>query len=433
MKKFIFLLASASFVAPAIAGDLPEVKINGRVDSMMGFTRQKEAFRTVRPDDSTSGRYNTRGVVNDTKISFNIKKEIDDFSYGGVISLNADTSKSTSGEGSVGNKTFVYAQNNKIGRLELGNNLGAGGVIEMTGTDFSVGSYGVDGFSNFWVNDRTALRPYVEGIVHRVFLTSPNLPSNLSGNHYADAPKVTFFSQPITDLTVGVSYIPDLDSTGTVLGRANKNGGPVDQDRVGHPATLRNIFSGGIQYKFGVSDVNIKAGVAGEIGQAKKTKSGDKLLRDLKAYEATLAFTYQDYSLFGSYGDWGKTGTLKKSYDNTKQGTSYWTLGLAKSWDKLSSSLTYMSSKKAGGLEALVNSAGSRTNIIPTNQAQNGDFINLTDAGYNRYQNLVLDLEYKIADGFSAYAAYSYFNFKEFNAAKSNKGSVVLLGSRIVF
>lgn len=426
MKRLLILLSAASCAAMSVADEAPKVKLGGRIDSMVGFVQQSDAFKYATPNDPTSGKIARNAVVNDTKLDINIDGEAGDIKYGGLIRLNVDTSKATSGKTGFGDKTMAYVQHNKIGRLEVGNYFGAGAAIEMDGTNFAVGGYGVDGFANLWVNEKTMLRSVIPQSTYNTFMVSPNLPSNYSGNKYSDAPKITFFTEPLEHLLMGISYIPNLDSTGTVAGRANKNGGPVDKARKDNPPTLRDIFSAGIQYTFDVQQVKIKAGVAGEIGKSKKTATGLKLFRDLKAYEATLAFTYDGYTLFGSYGDWGKSGTFIEAFPNTKQGASYWTLGLAKAWDKLHTSVTYMKSKKAGGMEFFAGSVGTRTDSFH-------GLAPLTDGGYNKYENAVVDLEYKITSGLAVYAEYSYFKFKEYGAPKSNKGSVVLLGSRIVF
>jgi len=110
--------------------------------------------------------------------------------------------------------------------------------------------------------------------------------------------------------------------------------------------------------------------------------------------------------------------------------------------DKFGYSLTFMKSKKAGGLEAIGNQIQVLTAATPPSPVPavfaNPDYIPVTDANYsdtvyNKFTNISFGLEYKLAPGFMPYAEFSHFNFKDSSAVRSNSGNVILLGSRLTF
>jgi len=431
MIRIIFSATICLASIAANAAEAPKLSISGRMDTMAGYVKQNKKFRTTNPSSPTEP-LNRTAIVNDTKIDFNIDGKSDlGFKYGGLIRLHADTSTATNSETSVADKTMMFLQHDKIGRFEAGNTPGAGGLFEMETTFFNRGSWGVDGFWSQWVSDKTmrttGINSNLSGLDTRgvEFIVSPNLLSNYSGNHYSDAPKVSLFTKPVPELTLGVSYIPDMDSTGTVKGRASKTGGPVfDTVRAKNPATFENIFSGGGTLDLKpAKDVKVKASLVGEIGKAKISA-----IRDLKAFETGFLICYQDRFKFGAtYGSWGKSFTLKNPTAGAKQKASYWSVGAGYEQGKFGTSLTYMNSRKAGGLEPITQTSDVKTLIgmgVPASS--------FSDTKTNKFNNLVLDVDYKLADGLLPYVGVSRFEFKESTGAV-DKGYVIMGGTRLLF
>lgn len=455
MKKVSLILACAVISNNAVAAEAPIVKLEGRMEFQAGSVKESKGFRTDNPSNPSAGtRLNDRAFVNDTVLDIHADGKVsNDFTYGGMIRLHADTSVATNSELFMGDKALIYAQHNKIGRIEVGNTPGAGGLFEMDTVNFGTGSWGVDGFWSQWVTSRTARttgiffqptglggalaslnaaltaggfngNPTSRGFE---FIVSPNLLSNYSGHYYSDAPKINLFTKPIKELTVGVAFIPDLDSSGTVANIAPRAAGPID-DRKGNPASYKNIFSGGFVYekKFNNDTWGIKTGLTGEVGKAKVP-----YMNNLKGYEAGLMLSYKEFRVGGTVGSWFDSLTLKEKAAGTKQGSQYYTLGAGHNIDKLGYSLTYMNSKKAGGVEILgkqvMDSAASAVAALAgVTQA------NFADKGYNKFQNIVLDADYKLAPGFLPYAAVSKFRFKESTGAIDD-GHVAMLGVRLTF
>ncbi len=446
MKKLI--LATTLMVLPVLANaaEAPKVKLGGRMDTMAGYVKQKDIYLTTNPALPIN-RTHSGAIINDTTLDVNIDGISNQgFKYGGLIRLHADASDATNKETTFGDKTMFYIQHDKIGRFEAGNTPGAGGLFEMDLTFFNRGSWGVDGFWSQWVTDRTyrvtnlankanfganddtkKVRDALRGFNTRglEFVVSPNLPSNYSGHYYSDAPKASFFTKPISQLTLGVSYIPDMDSTGSISGQAPRSKGPVfDSTRTSNPATFREIISGGGILELDPSkELKIKTSLVGEVGSAKLSA-----LNDLRAMEAGLLFVIKEkIRLGGTYGNWGKSLTLKNKIAGTKQKAEYWTLGAGYEYEKIGASLTYMQSEKAGGVEALKTNTGIAL-VTPTILA-NSD---LSDFRTNRLRNIVLDVDYKLAPGFLPYVGISSFEFKESTGGK-DKGFVLMGGTRLLF
>jgi len=443
MRKLLISTILVALPVIANAAEAPKVTLGGRLDTMAGYVKQKENYRTTNPSLPQT-QLHKFAIVNDTVLDINIDgKTGQGLKYGGLIRLHADTSDATNKETSHGDKTMMFLQHDKVGRFEMGNMPGAGGLFEMDLTFFNRGTWGVDGFWSQWVSDRTykttnvankssvtldSLRNNLRNFETRgvEFVVSPNLPSNYSGNHYSDAPKASFFTKPVKNLTLGISFIPDMDSTGTISGAAGKSTGPAfNAKRALNPASFKDIFSGGAMYDIDASkNLKIRTSLVGEVGRAKNS-----LINDLKAMEAGLVFVYNDkLKLGGTYGNWGKSFTLKNPVAGAKQEAKYWTLGVGYEYEKIGTSLTYMGSRKAGGLESITTKS-DLSQAIAANQVTKADF---ADFRTNNLRNIVLDVDYKLAPGFLPYVGISNFEFKE-SAGSKDKGFVFMGGTRLLF
>lgn len=444
-KLIISALILTSLSSQAHSGEPLKVKIGGRLDTMYGLVKESANYHNTNPSNPTKGNeISKHGLVNDTKLDINIDgKANNGLKYGGLIRLNVDASPSTGGETSIGDKTIFYMQHDKIGRLEAGNMPGGHALFEMDTVNFNKGTWGVDGFAMKWVGDRTMKTSKVfnkplpiPGVPNLLaakgltsvpqtasveFIMSPNLLSNYSGLYYSDAPKVNLFTQPVKELTLALTYITNMDSHGSIAGMSSKTGGPNDIERANRPASFRDILGFGAMIEKKYSHWDIKANVSGEIGRAKISD-----FRDLKAYEAGLKIGYKDMQVGGSFGSWGKSLTDKTPTKGAKQGSQYWTVGLGHQISKFGYSVTYMQSKKAGGVEIV----GSQVLKSPiAGFYSKADF---SDFSYNKFNNLVFDVDYKVAPGMLAYAGLSNFRFKE-STGSSNKGYVLLVGTRLLF
>lgn len=439
-----FNLYSITLVSALVASSISHaelgVKLGGTMDVMTGGRSEKPEYRYIYQKNPMDKRqaYSKKSIVTDGRININIdSKDEGDFKYGGLLVLNANPSDSTTGEKGLVSRDMIYVQHNKFGRLEAGNYYGAGGMFEMTPTNFAKAGYGVHGYWSSWINNAAYIdlstigvgKKYYPNLMGHKYLSSPNLPSNYSGEHYAAAPKVTYYTIPFPGVTFGVSYIPDLDSTGTISTQAGAQSGPKDEGRKMNRPTFKNIFSGGFMYEFDVKDVNIKTSVTGEVGKAKKY-AGTNFVNDLKAYEIGFGAVYNQYSIGATYGNWGKTGTYREKYKGTKQGADYWTAVFAHDTEVFGYSLSYMQSKRAGGLEPIGSNLHYELSGRTGKPIKDKTF---SDTKYNKLKVVSLGIDYKMAPGLMPYAEATRFVFKDASAPKSNAGYIFLTGVRLKF
>lgn len=461
---YTILLLFISKLATAI--EVPKITIEGRIDTQAGFVKDKRKnfgnsyqlndsgnFEPILPITSIKRKSNMYGIVNDVNFDFKIDGKYNaDLTYGGFIRLHGDTSIATNHEIYIGDKAMIYLQHDKIGRFEAGNTPSAAGLFEIDTVNLGRGTYGIEGFWSQWVQDRSIRTSKVFNNPQMVFMdmslaqvlehagfggekdtrslefiVSPNLLSNYSGHYYSDAPKFNFYTKPISQLTVGISFTPDMDSAGTVKNIAPRNAGPQD-DRRGNPATFRNIISGGFMYESKIYDkLSIKTGIAAEYGKAKLN-----YVTNLRSYEAGVALTYENIRLGGTYGSWLDSLSLKDKVDGARHGSQYYTIGINHQIEKFGYSIGFMQSKRAGGIEILgyqiVNDPNLSSAIAHTNISKKS----FADPKMNRFQNIAFDVDYKLVNGFLPYAGISFYNFKESYGAK-DKGYVMLIGTRITF
>ena len=453
MRKILSIASVLCSVAASSYAGETSLKLNGYVDSMFGHRQQKDAFNkvvTVEGTTYTSSEALTHGLVNEAKVDIKLDNKTDaGVKYGAFIRLNGETSTSTTGKSGNGDKVLLYWQNDKIGRFELGSFPGAGGVFELHKGSLLKGLYGIEGHWAAWASQNANIdftddtNATLQGVLTALgqgqsfylasslagyrFLLKPSLPSNYSTKHYSDANKVTFYTQPADNLTVGISYIPDLDHSGTINVLPTKANGAVDTDRSGDRSTYMNIFSGGFKYEPKVRGYNTHFYGAGEVGEAKDYKSTN-LINHMQAYEVGAYADRDGYSVGFSYGDWGKTGTYKVPFANTKQGTKYWTAIFSHELNKhFDYSLSYMHSKKAGGIEF---AGGQLQNKFMGNISRNTAY---TDASYNTLDVISLGIEYKFVLGAVTYLENTYFKFDSEKEPVNNKGNIFLTGVRMSF
>lgn len=449
MKKIVSASVLAAIVsANAYAGDDIKVTLGGRIDTQAGVVNEKSNYRHTNPTDVTSPQLRPNGIVTDTKLDIKIDATSDKgFTYGGLIRLNGDNSKSTSDSTAVSDRTFVYIQSNKFGRVEAGNMPGVGALLESDIDNFDVGTYGVNGYWGSWNFNRTTKGSDVGNLVYNYtnsqtlsapfrnaeyagtqFIKFPNLPSFYATPYYSNAPKVNYFTQFANLVTAGISFIPDMDSHGTTSGLSLKNTvTQSDFNERKNPASFRDVFSAGVRLEKAYGDYNAKLTATGETGKAKSAT-----LKNLRAYEVGTMLGYKTFKLGASYGNWGKSLTLKQSLiNNRKVRQDYWTAGFGQVFESWGYSVTHMESKKAGGLEIMTTLPYEASGVATLLSSQTGQAY-VVDTRCNKFDNTVLDIDYKVAEGMKVYGAFSRYHFFESNGNK-NRGGILMVGTRLLF
>ena len=398
-------------------------KLSGSSYVIGSTVSQVDDFDYLDPGTPTSGSVNPASIstINDFSFSIDAKKN-EHLSYGGNISINANTSESPVGELGLGRKASVYVQDNRYGRLEVGNMIGAGGYIQDLVHGFHSATGGFDGIWPLYLNAKTAKEypvfgnpmtlPYTMALT---FVISPNMLSNITSNYYSDAPKISYYAIPMDGVLIGLTYIQDLDSTGSIGSVATPSGPFPLTGRGGIPPSFEKIVQGGIRYEKDISkNFSVELGLVGESGKSKAP-----LINDLKAYEIASSFKVADkYVVKLAYGDWFDTATLKNA-TGVKQAANYLLTGVGVVGDALKYSLSYMYSRKAGGMESV--------------GAKLGNLTDYSDTEYNTVKAFLFDLEYKWYDGLTPFVSVTKFNFKQPSAATANKGTLFLSGIKFSF
>ncbi|MCB2081575.1 MAG: porin, partial [Rickettsiales bacterium] len=152
----------------------------------------------------------------------------------------------------------------------------------------------------------------------------------------------------------------------------------------------QHVIGVGASYTGEYEGIGIKTSVVGEFG-----KSESALMEDTNAWQAGIVLSNQGFSLAGSYGDWGESGTLV----GLNNSTDFWTLGAAYESGPVGVSATYISSEREK----------------------------------NKYSNLVVGADMQLAPGLTPYMEASFFDADQASTTVDNSGTVLMMGSYINF
>lgn len=411
VKNIAIILAAAALPMTAVAE--MTVKINGSLDNQYGTVRQSKAFRY-----KTDKKLNNNAFVNNGKIQVKADAESESgLKYGGMMELNANTSASKTGNSNILNKAMVYAESG-FGRLEAGTADGVGGAFKDGAFDaLSAGTGGIEGDAVLWLNGTTASLPNASAQdTDAIFILSPDLA--VSHDASGSANKINYFTPKWNGLQLGLSYVPDSATKGTIT-TANKQAPDVFDDSTEaldgkdpkYKPGYKNILDMGLKYDANCRDVAIASYASVQFGQSKKYKdsTGVHARRPLHAWEIGSAATYRNFTLGASYGDWGLSGIYKSITNNYKRRSSFYTVGAGYSWNDLSASLTYLNSRAAAG----------RHGGISQNR-------------YDQAQLLSFGVDYKLLPGVKTYVEATHFKLSQ-QAISFNKGNVVLTGVKLSF
>ena len=419
MKKLLLTTALVALVSPAFAAEKgPTVTLGGSLDTQFGYRQQKSDYRldNLNSLSTTGNQLSKGGIVNDTRINVKVDGQAHGFKYGGLVSLNADTSANKYNSSTVGYQTMVYGEA-KFGRLEAGSYTGAVDSLSVSAANIAKATGGIKGDSRYWWNKSIittaatkATSTVASALVANTFLVTPSLVSNMDTGLSANAAKVTYYTPKFSGVKLGVSYIPDTEQMGTIAAlnaRTKTVATGVNQ------FAFRDVFSGGVMLDHKMNDVTFKASLLGETGTAKDFSGATK--RDnLRSWELGASVAFKGFSLAASYGDLGKSGNTKSvattAYKSAK--SSYWTVGAAYDYSHFGASVTYMESKRGASVVATSTAANPKAS----------------------FKNLSFGVDYRVAPGFMPYAEVSAFKLDS-KAVKGTKntGNVFLAGTKLHF
>ncbi len=395
-----FLLINTAFAA----GE--QLTFGGDISTQLGYVRQTGNFKYNDPDVRTLFPERV-AIVNDSKLYIHHKGVISQgLKYGGKVGLFSDTSASKQAKGGNVEYTFAYLES-KFGKLEAGSYYGVADGMRLK--PIEVGTGGVFGDSVYFLNP--ALSIVNQSYTSRVFLTQPEMLSNYSlwgvpNNKSSVANKVSYLTPKWNGLQLGVTYIPDLNTHGTVAQHRT-----VGKSSVTNLDALdiaqKQMVTGAMNFEHSFNQLLVKAGVLAESG-----KSKDVNKKDVKSYMLSGLVSYSGLELYGAYGNHNKSGLSKVGLYSKKR-ISFYTAAINYSYKQFGLGVSHFASK-------------TPYNVLAVND---------TLKKPNTFRNTVISADYKITSGFKSYIEYSKSHFKDIdtNGEFTSNGDVFLLGTKIVF
>lgn len=450
MKKQILFFSFLMSCISSFSFAQTTVTFGGEVDTQIGVREQSKDYRFDNPhvkSGFSKNALNEGAVVNDTNLDISLDMETDSgIELGGEILLNTDTSLNkyrNTGYDQAGLETYVYIDTG-IGRLEAGNTTGVYNDMKISGASVARATGGIDGDVKYWWHPHiykdgtfvktTGSKIYTsnsspERLVEQNFIQSPNLPSNYDTGGEANAGKISYITPAMEGFRFGVSYIHDIAQHGSAKQTF------VTLDRMTNYADpslgFKEIYSGVAKYENKFDQTKIELSLAAEVGNSKYMKNPLKFdeyfaRHGLRAWEVGAGIEDSGFRLAGSYGDWGRSGSLKRFINNTCRRSNYWTAGGSYEADDTGFSITYFGSNRCGvdsflGYDFVTDAADSIYLLTAGTRAL---------AKPKKMEILSFGVDTKLAPGFMPYGELSFFKIEENNGIASTAevpfGSVTL-------
>lgn len=388
------------------------LQFGGYIDTQYGYVDQKGEFETIPPGDDTKPRLVDNGLFTDSELNFEYQMDINaDHKIGAELILYSSVGAAKNGSTDNG-KLIKFYYEGPSGLYEFGEMNGASIEMQKSASCIAKGTGGIDGDFDRYENQFT-----IDGArKDTIFINYPYLPvgSDFNTRRF----KVSYYTPKMKGIQFGISYTPDIDNSGTVANTVfltNVVTPTIGEDLVAY----KDIFEGGFTYETEHKDVKYEFSLLGQAGCSKLVSDGSP--RDnLRAFEAGTVISYKEYSVAGSYGDWGKSGTSSIKLPGSKYGADYYTLGTAYEDDKFGASVTYFHSRRAGGSRVFASDSGVKTAVV-------------NEPTYNKLDVLSVGTDYKIAEGLKSYAEYTYFKYDRTETPLDNSGSIYVLGLKLNF
>lgn len=456
-KKARGVLVDSEGLSIKVGGDLTVQY--GNIDQEIGAPGDKSNSRTAEDENPMqvsgipSNFTNKRGFGYDGNLVFNAEKEHCGNKYGAELKLSTDDAPELKGNSIIARNAFIFAKT-KLGEFEVGANAGASNTMAISGATIAKATGGIDGDYDNWVSYGSYGNTTPEGPVAtyqnltKTFLTSPALP--YEGNNAKRSNKFTYYTPDVRGFKAGFSYVPDMTVQGTVSDLVT---GPVKSG-------YKNVVEGGLSYEFNAKDdesankegLFFKASALGQTGKARDwmLPATAVSLNGLGTWQVGGQIgargNDQDLSLAASYGDLGKSGTMKTKTNGAALGKDtksrkqqFWSAGLA--WTR------HDDNKKEGlghgaGVSLTYMESTARGKFSPTaydyiSKAGNEDIYNNSE---QKFKALSLGGEWKAMAGFMPFAEVTHFKYGSdlsktaaANTIKNNKGTVVLGGVKLSF
>lgn len=422
---------------------LPTVAIGGSLDVMGAKVKQEDIYskkmlNSVLSNGSLVDIKNraTDDVVGaiDASLTFTINGINDyGFKYGAFVELNANSTPNSWNNDLNSKQAYIYGES-LLGKVEIGNTLGASQKMKVDASTFARATGGINGKYLNFINlpsissSTSAINP--------LFILIPELPTAHGGyatgfnnvNYFCDfngdgvisagtdevacydersnenyrlnfeeiqnATKISYYTPEILGFQAGVSYTPDTGNKGTSGYLSSKlDTGDLDQVIEYGASFTQTIYGLGISLSF--------TGENGKTESKSTTEPYQAFRKNLQAYQYGGNLTFWGLTIGGSIGNWNQSMFYKDKSLNANNGDGkYYTYGLAYEFGPVNVSFG----------------------------AFNSEFQK------NEYEAYSVGADYKVAKGFLPYVEFTSFKFTPNDTnIKTNEGFVVLAGFLLNF
>jgi predicted porin len=426
LATFLTGVASAHVEKPMIDSEGLSVSVGGSLEVQAGARSQKKVYTLT---EDLNGNSYAQGITPGNKnvgfdtvagIHASVKnKTAEGTTYGAQVGILATTQSQQSAGRSSLDRTFLFVQNDDMGRFEAGSNDGVASTMRTGADSIARATGGIDGDWYHYVvltnlNNSNDLN-FIQSPT--TYLTNYQDSGSQIFNGDEKSRKINYYTPIYNGFQAGLTYVPDARNSG------QDNIDTLNRKGYIQP-TAKNAISGGLSWT-GNFDNNqsLKVSVVGETSNTALT-AYDKA-KGYKYYNAKSGivgaeYGYEDFSIAASYGNQGKSGFVKNVPGVSLKGGNFWTLGAAYVQGPVGASLTYMNST----------------------------------LNKNKFNLISLGLDYQVAPGLLPYAEVTYFTAKGKNnytapaaatatakainpsniaSSYKNKGTAFILGTKLTF
>jgi hypothetical protein len=388
MKKILLgtttLVGAALFASAALAA-APKVTLGGFSEVQAG----------IMSDDFDANQRN-HAFRNNNEISVKVDGKSDmGLGYGAEIWLEADVdsqslagSSAAAGSDNLGqginaSKTFLYFEGG-WGRVEAGSTLGPDQTLKIDASTIARATGGIGGDWRQFANLGPGTVQFIA--MPDLWLNYGGVNSSLGDKTTENISKIVYYTPKWNGFQGGFAYLPDEESRGQGVIRANVQAGQSE-----------NIWVAGVNWAGQWDQVSIGLDATGEWGDAELTGT-----EDLQTWQFGAKLGYMGFSVAASYGDWDESNQLTAL---NADGSDFWTAGAAYENGPWGVSVGFLDSEFDLG----------------------------TGNGSNEFQSWSVGADYKLAPGLTPYVEFTWYEQDAPAVVDDNDGHVFLVGSQLNF
>jgi len=395
----------------ADADQKPKLKISGKTSvSMYMFKSQKD-----NKDQKKKKGYNVATRVESSKISFNAKgstEALGGLDYSLLIGLSGDRNQTNSAR-----ETRIQIKSSSYGTLAFGNTKGPEDKFKKLGASKIIGAMG--GFTG-------SIKDIIK-VSSGILWSTDLIGSPKSSN------KIVYFTPRVEGFQFGIAYTPNTQQHGSSPSKAlNKK---FDKSNWVGQLSYRNSFNNGASLGLSLT------GVAGQTQDLSGTSFVVNELYNTASWAVGGQIGYAGWEVGAEYIDNGKSNVNTTHIDTTATAGKVINFGISYSWGSYKIAAAYYHSDK--NLGKLTKEGAALDTIL----------VEGTELGKAKADLYSITYDFKVAPGLAIFAeanyfelknkqqqavssfqdAYSKLNTKASKSCSTNKGHVILVGTKINF